>query len=98
MSVGLRRGTLYPGVITIEEARLCGSCEIVVKEATCPLCDEATVEHPEIKAVDQRYCLDCAAEKPDDQLRVKPWTHDPYTQAEGMLITCCLKCLKEEEG
>lgn len=81
----------------IPEARLCQECERVTKSLTCPLCNRDTIRHPEIEEDHPRYCLHCADEFPDSELRVITFEHNPYEQCDDGSMNCiCVKCLANE--
>jgi len=88
---------------TIENARLCRSCDLVTADAKCDLCEKRTVPHPESASPDQaQYCVACGEECTAAEVIVRTFKDDPYCQLEdGGLITVCLTCEKvriEEEG
>ena len=97
MAIGIKRSALVGIPCKIEEARLCPSCEIVTEREMCPLCESnPTIPHPESGSpCVQHYCMDCAGEFPNEQLRVKTWSFAPHDQCEGDLVCTCRECLLE---
>ncbi len=78
------------------EARICTECNIVVSDLNCPLCDHATIQHPERN--DDSYCCECAGPFTNRDLVVLSWKDDPYMQCDdGMLITICRPCETKRE-
>lgn len=104
MAIGIKSSDLNPKVLHIHEARFCRACEICVGTLNCPLCNEETVIHPEsdFELEDELpwYCWRCGNPFPVSELRVEPWSRDPYIQTDdGGLITACCPCIQaEDEG
>lgn len=94
MAIGCKRSDFEGFPCKISESRLCESCELVTERLACPLCDVATVEHEERKSEFPRYCVDCADEFTDVDVRVKTWSFSPYDQCEGGLVFVCRSCLQ----
>lgn len=96
MAIGIKSTDLFPGLLKPAEARLCDVCNCVVAAEFCPLCDDATMPHPDADD-EPKYCMKCADEIQPRQALVIPWTHDPYIQSEdGDLICVCAECAKKE--